>query len=282
MFTAASAQEAPPKLDADEEAVVQNALAFVENFNKGDAAAIAAGFTENGEMSVDGVARASGRATIQKEYETFFKENPGAEISVHVDSMRRVGPNLMIESGVSELINDDDDSVVDLYTAVHSKENGKWLTVSADVEQAAVDPFDWKGELGFLVGTWTASNGDWKVETVFSWVDGGNFLRRNFKVYEGDQVNSSGVQLIGWDPVNSQITAWTFTSEGGFGRAWWEREDNRWIVTNQATTPEGRVASATNLLTFLSNDEFRWQSTNRSVSGVALEDTPTIRLKRTK
>lgn len=48
------------KPDPTTAAIAKNALVFVESFNDGDAAAIAAGFVENGEMSVD----ESGAGTI--------------------------------------------------------------------------------------------------------------------------------------------------------------------------------------------------------------------------
>ncbi len=287
MFTAyslAQETETEPQLDLspDEKAIADNAAAFVKAFNEADAATIAGLFTEQGEMSVDGETIAQGRKAIEEQYAAFFQEHPDVVMSVHIDSIRQVTPNMVIEKGVSEIVNDADDSVVDVYTCVHVKEGDQWRTVSTDVKQEFVDPeYDWKAELGYLVGTWEASKEDWRVETKFSWVAGGEFLRRDFKVFEGDEETSKGMQVIGWDPIEGAVTSWVFTSDGGHGRGWWNREGQQWVVTAESMTPEGELITATNLFTPVDNDQFRWQSVNRAVSGTALEDSDPIRVKRT-
>jgi hypothetical protein len=74
------------------------------------------------------------------------------------------------------------------------------LIATADVQQKVVEPrFDWKAELGFLVGKWKAEDGDWSVTTEIDWAPGGHFLRRTFSIKEGDAEQRTGVQLIGWD-----------------------------------------------------------------------------------
>ena len=273
------AQEADPVT----EAIGKNALAFVEAFNSGDAAAIAQQFTETGEMSVDGEPSASGRKQIAAQYAAFFKENPKAIISVHIESIRKLGPRTVIEKGISEIISDDEDSIVDNYTAIHVKQDNKWLTVSVDVRQEEVDAdFDWKAELDGLVGQWEASADDWRVTSTFAWTDGGNFLKRESKRFQGDKLQSSSVQVIGWDPVTVSIRSWVFGSNGGHGGGLWIKDGRQWVVESEAVTPEGDVVIATNIFTMLSDDEFRWQSVNRSVGGAKLDNTEPVRIKRVK
>ena len=261
--------------------MVDNALLFVEAFNRGDAEAIGSLFVEEGEMSLDGVTLAQGRAAIEETYQQFFQENPGAEISVHVETLRQPRPNLIIESGVSEIVNGDEDGVADSYTAIHTKQDGKWLTVSADVRQKLIDDSpDWRDQVGGLVGDWEASRNDWRVTTRFEWVADRNFLKREFKVFEGDNQTASGTQVIGWDPIESAITSWSFTSDGGHGRATWQNDGGQWSISSRATAPEGSVMLATNVITFLNDDTFRYQSTKRSAAGVALDDSESILVHR--
>ncbi len=189
---------------------------------------------------------------------------------------------MIIEKGVSEIMNDDTDDVVDTYTLVHVKQGKQWLIATADVQQEAVDHFDWKAELGFLEGKWKAEDGDWRVEMEFEWVSAGNFLKRTYAVYEGKEQQSSGVQVIGWDPLQQTTTSWTFGGDGGHGRGWWVLDGNQWEIAAEGVTVGGEVLTATNVITFVDDDTIRWQSTNRSISGYALEATDSIRISRVK
>lgn len=286
LFASANAQESKQadraKLSPEQQAIQKNAGTFVEAFNKADAKAVAALYTTNCQMSVDGETIAEGRTGVEKAYADFFKENPDTTISVTIDSIKVVGPSLVIEKGTSQLTSSDE-PVLDAYTMVHVKQDGKWLTATADVRQQVVVPeFDWKQELGFLAGKWIAEEEDWSVETSFEWVAGGNFLKRSFEVSNGDKVESSGVQVIGWDPLEQAVTSWIFGSDGGHGRGWWTLDGEHWVIQSEGTTASGEILQATNVMTLLGKDEFRWQSTNRSLNGVALENTPSVRVHRVK
>src|SRR5262245_6392826 len=74
--------------DADREAIQKSARDFAEAFNKGDAKAVAALWTENGECREANGPTFVGRAAIEKSYAEFFKANPGAKIEVLVKSIR--------------------------------------------------------------------------------------------------------------------------------------------------------------------------------------------------
>lgn len=272
----------PAALSADEQAIVKTAEAFVEAFNQADAKAVAALWTEDGEMSVDRENIATGRSEVESSYADFFVENPGVQISLHIESVRRLGRNMIVEKGVSEIINDESDDVVDSYTLVHVKQGEQWLIATADVQHTEVDNFDWKAALGFLEGKWKAEEDDWRVETEFEWVSGGNFLKRTFAVYAGDEQQSSGVQVIGWDPLEQSVTSWTFGADGGNGRGWWVLDGDQWEITAEGVTAGGEVVTATNVVTIVDDDTFRWQSTDRSISGYALEPTDSVRVSRVK
>lgn len=265
---------------SDVQAVRRHAEGFVEAFNRADAKAVAALWAEDGEMSVDGQSHAKGRTEIEQAYADFFTDNPGVEISVHVDSIRRLGPKTIIEKGVSEIMNDDADDLVDTYTIVHVLQDEQWRIVSADVRQEVVDAVDWKMQLATLEGKWTASEGDWRVETEYEWVAGGNYLKRTFQVLVENKIERSGVEVIGWDPLERRVTSWLFGSTGGHGRGWWELDGNQWEIASEGVTAEGEVVAATNVITIVNDDLFRWQSTDRSISGYALDDTFPLRVTR--
>ena len=277
------AQENPAaeQLSPDQLAIRSNAEAFVAAFNKGDAEGVASLWADNGEMSLDGEAVAVGREAVAAKYAEYFELNSGAEIQVNIDSIRVLGPTLAVERGRSEVINDDNESVVDAYRLVYTRRDDKWLIATADVQQEVIElPYDWKAELGFLVGTWFAKEGDWQVQTEFEWVPGGNFLKRTFSIKDGESEQRTGVQLIGWDPLEQTITSWTFGTDGGHGRAWWSRDGGQWLVETEGVSPQGEIVGTTNVITVLDDNTFRWQSTKRHVEGVQLEDTEPVRVLR--
>lgn len=271
-----------PDLSPDQQAIRKTAEDFVAAFNKGDAKAVAALWAEDGEMSVDGQNTIASRAEIERTYDEFFKTNQGVRISVHIDSIRQAGPNMIIEKGVSEIMNDTTDSVVDTYTLVHVKQAERWLIATADVQQAAVDLFDWKAAVGYLEGKWKSGDGDWRVESDAEWVADGNFLKRSFAVYEGEVKQASGVQVIGWDPVQESVTSWTFGSDGGHGRGRWVLDGEQWEIQAESVTADGEVLAATQVITYVDEDTFRWQSTNRSIGGYDLQPTDSVRVSRVK
>jgi uncharacterized protein (TIGR02246 family) len=282
-IAAACAQEGTEQLSPDQLAIRKNAEAFVDAFDKGDASSVAALWAENGEMSLDGDAVAIGREQVATTYAEYFEQNPGAKIEVRIESIRVLGPTLAVERGHSEVLNDDDDSVVDAYRLVYTKQDDAWLIASADVQQEVIElPYDWKAELGFLVGRWETSEGDWSVITEIEWVPGGNFLKRTFSIKDGDQEARTGVQLIGWDAREQSITSWTFGTDGGHARGWWSRDGSQWFVQLDGISPDGETVAANNIITILDENTFRWQSTGRSVAGVKLEDTDSVRVTRVK
>ena len=78
--SSAEPQESSPELAA----LRAGSEAVVAAFNKGDAEAIAALWTEHGEYIDDRGHRFAGREAIEKGYAEFFAEHPGAVIQLAV------------------------------------------------------------------------------------------------------------------------------------------------------------------------------------------------------
>ncbi len=275
------AQEATPQLTPEQAAIRKNAEAFVVAYDNADAKGVAALWAEDGEMSIDGETVAVGREAIAEAYEGYFQQTPGAKIAVNIDSIRVLGPNIAVEKGHSEVVNDEDESTVDSYRLVYTRKNDTWLIVTADVQQTSVEsPYDWKSDLGFLEGTWRTKQNGWQVDVKFEWVPGGNFLKRTFSVKEGDEEESTGVQIIGWDARENAVTSWTFGTDGGHGRGWWSIDGEKWVIETEGVSPEGEAFTATNIITVLASDQIRWQSTRREINGVRLDDTESVTIRR--
>ena len=280
------ADDAPQKAaTSDEEAAIRaGSEKFAKDFAAGDAKAIAAGFAKDGEL-IDEYGRTfRGREAIEKEYAEIFANRPGAKIDVKVDSIKFLGPNVAVESGTAKA-----DSKTGAagpatqYTAILVKQDdGKWLLMNVNESRpAVVSDAQRLASLSFLIGEWQADLGDGKAYQLrCEWMQGQSFIKRTFNVRENGQELSSGTQIIGFDPLAAQIVSWTFDSTGGFGHEMWENEGNRWRVNASSILPDGSTSLSTNYLTLGDNNQFTWQSVERSLNTQLLPDTALVQVKR--
>jgi uncharacterized protein (TIGR02246 family) len=270
---------------AEEAAMHKNAEAFVAAFNKGDAKAVAAFWTPEGDF-VDQTGRhLKGRKAIEKAFQGFFAENKGAKLRINIASVRFATPAVAIEDGTTDVI-PGDGGVPERarYTIVHVKQGGQWRLAS--VRESPYTPpthSEHLSELEWLIGGWVDDEHKGEVaETLFSWTANGNFILSSFSASVKGIPVGSGTQWIGWDPKAKHIRSWMFESSGGFGEGVWTRDGDRWLVKTTFTQRDGKRVTATNVVTRLDANTLSWQSTNRTVDGKALPDTKAIKMKRMK
>lgn len=279
-----SAQEQTALTDAQAEdlaAIRSEVQAFVSAFNQADAKTVAAMWTEDGEFVDDEGATIIGRDAIEQSYAKFFQANPNAKIEISVDSLRLLSETAAMEEGTSLVEVPPSAATVDRYLAVHVKVGGKWLMASvhdALVETAVAQQN--LADLDWLVGTWLAEEHGNKNESVCRWVSNRNFVQRDFKVTHFDGTQSSGVQLIGWNPQGGYVQSWTFSPDGGHAVGAWMPTEGGWAAQMQGMTGDGISTTSTNLLRRLDDKAYVWQSVDRTVGGVAYPDTDEVVLKR--
>src|SRR5262245_23108035 len=80
-------------------AVKRTAEAFAKAFNAGDAKAIAAFWTRDGEFVGAEGDTIRGRELIEKSYREYFKKHPKTAIEVEIDSVRRLGRHTTLQEG---------------------------------------------------------------------------------------------------------------------------------------------------------------------------------------
>jgi uncharacterized protein (TIGR02246 family) len=269
----------------DEKALKKRADAFVEAFNKGDAASLAAFWTEDADY-VDQVGRTTkGRNALEKTYAKLFAERKGAKLFISTTSMRMVKPDLAIEDGITEVIPADGGLPTSArYMAIHVKQEGQWLLATVR-ESAATPPSNYEQLQGveWLAGDWEeeAEKGS-TVRLSYSWAEHQNFLVATFATSIKDVPFTGGTQWIGWDAAAKQIRSWTFDNSGGFSHGVWSGDGNAWTISNSITTRDGKKIAATNILTKVDAEHATWQSTKRSTDGNPLPDTDIVKLKRVK
>ena len=76
-----------------------------------------------------------------------------------------------------------------------------------------------------------------------------------------------GTQVIAWDPRSRQIRSWTFESDGSFGEGVWSRSGDEWLARLTYTSATGELATATQILTKINNNQFMAQMVGLEVDG---------------
>ncbi len=266
----------------DEEAIRATADAFTKAFNSYDAKALGALWTADADYTDENGQAYHGRAEIEKGYAELFKQHPDLTIKLEVQSVRVLNPTTALEDGRSALVAQGQIISQARYTAVHVKENGKWLLSAVrDMPDAGSADAVFQA-LDFFVGDWMAHGETVSVKTNFKWVAGKKYLLRTFVVTSPDKETPerSGLQIIGFDAASRQIRSWTFESSGGHGQGLWTAVDGGWAIESQGVLADGTPTASTDLIEHVDKNVMGWQSVNRTAGGQQLPNTEQVVLER--
>jgi uncharacterized protein (TIGR02246 family) len=270
-----------PEAQTAEEAIRRSAEDFVAAFNRGDAQAVAAQWTTDGDYADESGRLVRGRDAIAAEYAAFFAANPGEKIKVVVDSVRLLDPNVALEDGSSALDPAPPGTAPSRYTAVHVRRGGKWLLAS--VRETRVEPTPHHARLqalDWLIGTWESEGSGAKIEITCRWAVEKSFIEVTHVLRDGDRVVESAREIVGWDPLSERITSWMFNSDGGHAVGTWLPRKHGWTIEFSGVTADGARTSAVNIMVRLKG-AIVWKSVLRSAEGSALADTEEVVLRRT-
>lgn len=263
-----------PRPSADEEQIRKAVVAFVELYNAHKAAELVDLFAADARVVYSNGSEENGREEIKQSFEDAFAANPKTAVSVDVDSIRFLTPEVAVEEG-STMIFPDGETLTsrDRYTVLHLKRDGRWLMQSVRVvEEESLSAYGELSPLEWLVGEWIDEGREELVEATFRWDDNKSFLLEEFQVVRDGDVVLKGTQRIGWDPQAKQIRSWIFDSAGGFGETTWIPAGDDWICKATGVRPDGASASATRRLTRIGEDHVVWTSTDRILGGEQLPD----------
>ena len=271
------------KQSADEVAVRQTGESFVKAYDAADAKAVAAHFTDDAEY-VDELGNVfQGRQAIEDSLATFFTENPDCKLEMNIDSIRFISPGVAVEDGTTTITRKEgSDSFDSLYTAVHVKIDGNWLSASVRdhspknrrLHRSQLE------QLGWLVGDWVDEGDDSIVIFSCKLVDHGNFLLRTFTIQVAGQEAMSGTQRIGFDPLTGKLRTWIFDSEGGYAEGTWHSDGDNWMLKSTGVTADGQPASSTSIYTFVNEHTMTWQSVDHEIAGVQQSDSEVVTIVR--
>jgi uncharacterized protein (TIGR02246 family) len=255
----------------------QAASDFVLAYNGKDAAAIAALFTENAEITgLKGEIKASGRAEIQATYAETLSAADAPSVAIEVDSVRLVGKDLAIEDGTVHFTPPGDNAPArsTTYTAVLQKSGGDaWLIAST---RDLGDATDAAGQLADLAetlkGDWTCQKDGMRLDFAFGWDGSGKFVAGEMLATAPDAEPQTTTLRIGWDAARKTVTWWSFDDGGGFAKGDWTAVDGGWLIRTEGSTADGEATSANQTLETEGKDTLIWTASDRLVDGRELPD----------
>lgn len=274
---AGEAQAAPealltePNTAADEATIRDNAMKYVEAYNRRDSATMASMWSPEAiymdPRTGEGVV---GRDAIKEQFDYALAGQEDAKLAITIDSIEFLSPNVAIEKGAAIVTYGEHPTEESTYSAVHVKRDGEWLIDRISESEVLSPPpsnYEHLKSLEWMIGSWIDEDETASVQTDCEWTKNKNFMTRSFVVVTREGVELSGMQIVGWDAANEQIRSWVFDSAGGFGEGVWTDEGDIWTIHSTGTLIDGRKTSATNLLKKIDDDSYTWESVNRESNG---------------
>lgn len=264
----------------------QAAEKFVTAYNQKDAAALAALFTEDGEITdISAEDVISGSENITAHYAEIFAEEDAPAIAIEVGSVRLVAPNLAIEDGVfhlSPMGDDDSPKQSTAYSAVLMKDTtDTWRIAST---RNLKDVTDAAGHLAALAdtlkGEWTSRDPEGvQLDLAFGWDEKGHFLSGEMLTTTADAEPQEGTIRISWDAAKQQIVSWMFDANGGSTHGIWTPTEEGWLIRSEGTTADGETLTACQKLSNDGANTLIWAASQRVIAGDKMPDK-TLRIVR--
>ncbi|MFO0879942.1 MAG: SgcJ/EcaC family oxidoreductase [Gemmataceae bacterium] len=266
----------------EEKAIRDAAASFSAAMNKGDLEAMLGHWSPDGEYISESGKVYRGKAQLRTALKKAIANTRGAKHTAAPTSIRFLKPDVAQEEGSIFLSTPDGQEDRGPYAALWLKVDGRWLLASVrdlpgTVEEGKPLAYTHLRPLAWLVGDWQEKNGEATLSV--RWAPGSAYLLMDWTVKRADEVLTVH-QRIGWDPINSRVRSWVYDSNGGFGEAAWQREGNRWVVTNEGTTADGKVARSLNSWKYLTKDSVQWTATERDVDDAPMPDAEAVYVRK--
>lgn len=226
------------------EAIAKRGEAYVEAFDRGDAAAVASFWMPDGTYTAPDGKVTAGREAIQSLFQEFFAANKGLVLSIESESLRVLSPDVVLESGTTAAAPaKGGPSSSSRFANTWVLQDGEWLLAS--VAESALVPAGRSSELSGLA--WTL--GRWEAQTksgekiLLSVEPGphGQFLIFNRTVLARDTPAAGATEWVAWDPAHQVVRSWSFNDDGGFSETRWTPSADGWALESTHTLRNGAV-----------------------------------------
>ena len=277
--------KAEPARPGDDKAIREASESFARAFEKGDANAFTAAFTEEGEYQDEDRDAVRGREALAKAYSDFFAKRKEVKVQGKVHSIRFIGKDTAVEEGTFTVSAGNAPAISSRYSTLYVRQDGKWLIAllkewgDEKTRKANIEDLAW------LIGSWETDNGESKSKSKYEWTENKKFIRCQYDIHiktNDKTIHSTGTQVIGVDPAIGLIHTWTFDSDGGVGEASWNWDCERWVIDSSGTLADGTDLSATNFMTKSGDNSFTWRSVRRTIDSDPLPDLPASKVNRVK
>ena len=261
---------AAPEASSSEAAIRDRISDYLEAFNGHDAEKVGSFWTTDGiSVNEETGQETSGREALVNELSAFIEENPSTRLTGQVDRIRLVRPNVATVEGHTTLFAGDGVPVDSTFTALLIRERDQWLISTSHERSVPVPPSPQEAlqDLEWLIGDWQDDSDDALVRSSFQWAPSGTFLLRSFDSQFADGPGLQGTQIFGWDPITKQVRTWTFASDGSFGQGTVVNSPEGWMVRKWQVLNDGRVASATRIMTRVDEDVLTVETIAHTIDG---------------
>jgi hypothetical protein len=262
----ATAAQAPA---ADVAAIRAAAASYREALARGDAAAIRAAWTADGDI-IDSF----GTVVPAGEAVAVDAPRPQADqpaVRVGETRLRVIAPNVAVEDGAMDVVLPGTSTPLPgTFTALWVKQGDAWkLAGVREAERPIVADASSVEDLDWMVGEWVLEPADGakneqagSMEMTVRWDAGRTFLVREARLTPPENAGEPVVELqqrIGWDPLVGRIRSWSFSTDGSRAEATWFRDGNAWVARGVAVLPDGTQVNSTNVYTPDGKDRCVWR-----------------------
>lgn len=295
----AMAQETvAPGNPADVAAIRAAATAYAEALARGDADAVRAIWTDDGDI-VDGWGQRSRGQGIDV---VVPGEGPAAPPGGRRPEtrLRFLSPDVAIEDGSVDMVLPGTQAALEgWFSALWVRGEDGWkLAGLRESERPAAADADMLEELDWLVGEWVLDvdeqalgEGDGRhdlpaaTRVSVRWDEGRAFLVRDLRVPVAAEDAPAGFvevhQRIGWDPIVQRVRSWGFSSDGSRSEATLFRDGASWVAVQTVFLPDGRQESTTIVFSPDGPDRCVWRIMPESFDADAGRPTRAVWVRQT-
>ena len=267
-------------------AIASQIESYVAAFNTHDAKKLVSHWSPRGVHSNQSTGKIEvGREALEKHYDELFQAVDNLKLEVTNEEIEFISPSVAIGHGMAAVTQTGTDKIERTeYSAVFVFRDDRWHIdrISDNLVISQNSHHDQLEQLQPLLGVWVHETDGTTIEFECKWTKDNNHISRAYRVIEDNNVEQTGLQIVGWDPKNKNIRSWLFDSEGGYAEGIWQKKNDNWLITTAGILPDGGTGTAVHIVRPIDENQFAFQKTKQVIDGVNVPDSDEIIVNRQK